>query len=309
MGGNYFRWTDEAKETVAHLRIQGMTHRDIAATLSKTYDTVITCQAVENLIKRNFDPINFLEIQNNIPHYKELSLPMGNYMISCDYHAPFHSELWFNRMLAVARKLGIRKQIIVGDLFDMAFVCKWPLQDGQKSTDLDEEKSLMDPIFKAMDYFDENVLINGNHERRVGRFSESAIQARHLFGYFGADIWERKFKYSVYDKANIGDKWIVVHPRSYSQVSGAVAIRLAEKFHRHALNAHGHFTSMRWDRSGEYMGVDLGGIFDQDKVAYINLTTTTHPTWNNGFGMLLDGYFYHFTEATDFNFWLSKRKK
>ena len=170
--------------------------------------------------------------------------------------------------------------------------------------DLDKEVFHTDPVIKALDYFDENILVCGNHERRVGMKTDSIIQARHLFGLYGEGIWNRKFKYSVYDKLFIGDEWMVVHPRSYSQISTSVARRLAEKYHKNIINAHGHFVGMAYDRSGKFLAIDLGGMFETKKVDYINLRTTTHPNWKNGFGALYNGKFHFFTDETDWNFWL-----
>jgi len=66
-------------------------------------------------------------------------------------------------------------------------------------------------------------------------------------------------------------------------------VRLAEKTHRHVLNAHGHFMAMRYDRSAKFMCCDIGGMFDIKKIDYICKKTTTHPTWNNGFAVIMDG--------------------
>jgi hypothetical protein len=154
-----------------------------------------------------------------------------------------------------------------------------------------------------------NYLLQGNHERRIGIQTFSMIQVKHLFGFIGGEIWAKKFRYSVYDKMHIGDKWLLVHPKSYSQISAAVALRLAEKYHRHVINAHGHFIALRYDRSGQYMGIDLGGLFDTSKIDYMNLSTTTHPFWNCGFGMILNGKFWHFHENTDFEYFFGRGKK
>ena len=102
----------------------------------------------------------------------------------------------------------------------------------------------------------------------------------------------------------IGSKWMLFHPKSYSQISTSVGKRLAEKFHRNIINTHGHVIGSTYDRSGKFLVVDLGCMLDKRKMGYINLQTTTHPVWQNGFGMLYNGHFYHFTEETDWNFWL-----
>ena len=79
-------------------------------------------------------------------------------------------------------------------------------------------------------------------------------------------MWKKKFKFTPDDRLFIGDKVMVTHPKSYSQISGSVAIRLAEKYHMDVINAHGHFAAMRFDRSGKFQAVDLGGLFDEGLV-------------------------------------------
>lgn len=243
----------------------------------------------------------FLSVDDEAMHYKAETLPLDDYMISCDYHAPYHNQAWVNRLLSIADRFQIKRHIIVGDLFDMDFAKKWYTDE---SSSLDDEIKETRPVIKALDYFNKNHLVQGNHETRIGRLTDAKIQARHLFTMFGGDIWLKKFEYSTYDKIYIGKDWMLVHPKSYSQVSPQVARRLAEKYHRHIINSHGHLLGLSYDRSGKFLTIDLGGMFHIEKVEYINKHTTTHPTWKNGFGMLRNGYFHHFTDATDWNFWL-----
>jgi len=200
----------------------------------------------------------------------------------------------------IAEIFGVRKKIIVGDLFDFNFAKHWY---SDEPGSLDKEIEYVSPLIKALDYFDEISMVEGNHEKRVGRMTDGKIKAQHLFRLFGPDVWDRKFKYSEYDKIKIEDKWLLIHPKSYSQISPSVAKRAAEKFHCHIINTHGHLVGSSWDRSGKFLTVDLGGMFQVDKVEYINKQTTTHPMWKNGFGMIRQGKFWHFTDATDWNFW------
>jgi hypothetical protein len=245
----------------------------------------------------------FIEEDPAVKTYKELTLPMDNYMISCDYHSPWVNTIFLNLYLSIAERFGIKKNIIIGDLFEYHFIMQHYTEEERS---LDKEVEQTAPVIKALDYFDENILLQGNHERRIGIQTNSLIQAKHLFGLFGGKVWAKKFKYSIYDKLNIEDKWLLVHPQSYSQISPRVAVRLAEKFHRNVINSHGHLVGSTYDRSGKFQAIDLGNMMDKSKVDYINLRTTTHPMWKNGFGMLRNGCFYHFREESDWNFWLQR---
>jgi len=121
---------------------------------------------------------------------------------------------------------------------------------------------------------------------------------------FGMNRYDHKIVYSEYDKIAIEDKYLIMHPKSYSQISGAVGKRMAEKYHMHLLHAHGHFSMLAWDRSGKYLCVDLGGLFDTNKIEYTSIKTTTHPCWNNSFGMIRNGKFTLFHQETDWSYWL-----
>jgi len=299
-----FEWNTETRRQLRNLKIDGLTDVEVADIFSKKYQENFTSKQIENTRHRYGISAKYLEIDKEIKFYEADAIPMDDYMISCDHHSPFFSEVYENRLIAIADRFGIRKHIIIGDLFDMDFIKRHPVFEGEEILGIEGEAYHSDPIINLCDYFDENYLITGNHERRVGIQTAAKIQAKHLFGLFGKEVWDNKFRYSIYDKLFIGEDWMVVHPVSYSQISTAVARRLAEKFNKNVINSHGHFVGMTYERSGKYLAVDLGGMFDIRKIAYINLRTTSHPVWKNGFGMLRDGKFWHFIDETDWNYWL-----
>jgi len=299
-----FQWNDYWLRRVRQFKVNGLTDIEIAGIFTEETGQEFTFSQIAMARNRYKITEKFLELDKEIKFYEADTIPMDDYMVSCDHHSPFFSEVYENRLLAIADRFGIKKHIIIGDLFDMDFIKRHPIADGEETLGIDGETYHTDPAINACDYFDENYLITGNHERRVGIQTESKIQARHLFGYFGKEIWLKKFRYSIYDKLFIGDNWMVVHPISYSQISTSVAKRLAEKFNRNVINSHGHFVGMTYERSGTYLAIDLGGMFDIRKIAYINLRTTSHPIWKNGFGMLREGKFWHFTDETDWSYWL-----
>lgn len=295
-------WNDFRLGRLSEILSGGHTSKEAAGILTQEWGVDVTKQMVDN-IRARYDVLNyFVKESPNIKIYKSDTLPMDDYIISCDDHSPYFSVLYENRLLMIAEFFGIKKHIKVGDLVDQNYAKKWPRKEGEQDLGLDEEIAESEPLFKALDYFEEIYLVRGNHEDRINRMTDAKIQGRHILELFGKRIYD-KIQYTPYDKAFIGDEWMVVHPKSYSQISGNTAIRLAEKYHRHVLNAHGHFVALRYDRSGEYMGIDLGGLFDTEKMAYINLQTTTHPAWNSGFAMLRKGKIWLFNESTDWGFW------
>ena len=260
---------------------------------------------VDEIIERNQFVENFAHASGEDRIYNDyLRLPVdAPWTIICDVHAPFHSAEYLNKTILISEGFKSRRLLVAGDLFDMSFAKYWARMEGEPLTTLEDEAEAVKQVVRFLDYFDEIYLIRGNHENRVTRVTEAKIQAQSIVRLLTAEIFDRKFTYSCYDKAFVGDDWLVVHPKSYSQISASVATRMAEKFHRHVLNAHGHFQAMRWDRSGKFMGIDLGGLFDVEKIAYCSLSTTTHPSWNQGFAVLKNNHIYLFGEHTDWDLW------
>ena len=231
--------------------------------------------------------------------YKEVVLPIDDiYMLTCDWHIPYHSDLWADRVVAIARHYNIKRHIIIGDLFDCEFASHW-----QKNTtfSLDEEGRQCRKTAEKLVMFEQNILIQGNHENRITRLTKGIIQAKHLFHILGGDLFMQKFQYTEFDKLRIGDKWLLVHPASYSQLPCAVAKKLCAIYHCNVINTHGHNVGRMKDVSGKYEAIDLGGLIERNKVPYVNEKTTTHPMWNKGFGMLRRGHFTHFTAETDWS--------
>ena len=296
-----FKWGEEIQQRLKELVTLGISTPTIVRKLSKEFKNNFNYEQINQAKKRFGFQKYLLCVDDAVKTYKELTLPDDDYMVSCDYHSPYHSEVWVNRYIAVADRFKIKKNVVIGDLFEFHFIMSHYTEEGR---DIEKEIHHTEPVIKALDYFEKNYVLQGNHERRIGIQTNSLIQAKHLFGLFGADIWRKKFQYSVYDKMNIGKKWLLVHPKSYSQVATSVGKRLCEKFHRHSINAHGHLWGSTYDRSGKFRAIDLGHMIDRKKVGYINLRTTTHPTWKNGFGMIYKGHFYHFGEDSDWKFWI-----
>jgi len=287
---------DRLKELVA----QGRTHPEISDILTAEFNLPVSVQAVSQVKYRYRVVRHLIPIDNKIPLYFDESIPSGNYIVFSDAHAPYYDEVYVNRLLFVADKFKVKKAVSVGDTLDMDFAKIF--YDPEKS-DLDTEIVRTEPLLMGLQYFDKVYFMRGNHENRIGRMTDGKIQAQHIFKLFGEKTFCEKFTYIPNTRLMIGKNWLLTHPKNYSQISGSVAVRLAEKYHRHVINAHGHFIALRYDRSGKFMGIDLGGLFKHEKVKYIHDSTTTHPQWNPGFGMIYNDKFYHFHEGTDWDFW------
>jgi len=132
--------------------------------------------------------------------------------------------------------------------------------------------------------FDETILFTGNHEDRFSRTNKFHIDNTRVLQMLGRDM--KHYKFSEYHYL-ILDDWRLTHPGSYRQQKLSVASALADKFRMNVLQAHGHFGSIGYSRSGYLVG-DMGGIFDKTRAEYTMEKDTTHPVWNNGFFIYKD---------------------
>ncbi len=84
-------------------------------------------------------------------------------------------------------------------------------------------------------------------------------------------------------------KWMITHPKNYSQTKNRISYRLAGKYECNTCSAHGHFIGMVASESGKYIAIDSGGLFDMKKILYAQ-NTTTYPVWNQGFVLIVNGF-------------------
>jgi len=91
---NGFDWTkEETRRKLKELCIAGDSASEIAEKFSTEFKQEITISMITNTKNRLGFSQYLLARDPNIKIYKELTLPDDNYMISCDEHAPYHSEL------------------------------------------------------------------------------------------------------------------------------------------------------------------------------------------------------------------------
>ena len=297
-----FRWTEEALKKLVELIADEASAPEIA----KAFNQPVSC--IENAIHRygKTIPRGTLEENLDIPVFKgDLKLPMDDYLLCADYHSPYFSVLWHGRSLAIAEHYNIKKLVIIGDLLDLGFASYFYADDKPKIEDEEGENKRL--IQSMLAQFEQIYLVKGNHEDRLGRNTDGIIKTQSLLADWVGPEYGKRFQFSLYDKLTIGDTWLCVHPKSYSQKAGGASRLLCSKYLKNIVNTHGHHFGVNVDPSGKYLAIDIGGMFDVDKISYINYKTTTHPSWNPGFCALINGQMHTFSEWTDFDFYLNER--
>lgn len=196
-----------------------------------------------------------------------------------------------------------RRLIVAGDFFNMDVWSKYksivPLP-----TWVDEKEAARNLLTIYSQVFQEIWMIAGNHERRLlehldGQWDfQDVLTASLPSGHIKATVRDR-----CVVKTSQG-KYTVLHGANYARKPLSNADEYAQKFQSHIIAHHEHHAAIGMDRWDRYYCISNGGLFDVNKMAYVQLRTNTMAGMSNGFTMVKDGYPYLFSKFTDWKKWL-----
>lgn len=223
-----------------------------------------------------------------------VALELDNCLVVGDVHLPTTSLPWLERMLWVGlRKLPKPRWLIVaGDLVNFDAFSHYPVVIGP-DTALDSETDAAEFFLgEALQVFERVVLIQGNHERRAPKATGGALRGRSawrtLLGkYFGDDrVLHSDYGYLTIT-TSAREEWLVVHGDSYSVMPLKVARELASTHGKHVMSFHEHHLGQGWDKTGQRMVVNGGGLFGE--LPYALVDKTRAPAMQRGFVLMRDG--------------------
>jgi len=218
----------------------------------------------------------------------------GPVVLTCDWHIPYHSEAWVEKMIAGAEMFGARRLYIVGDYTDQHGLSKFL---DATSEDLHATIATVRAMFnKLLHHFDAIYWLQGNHDVRIAKALANRLQLDSLYELFVPkdNPKHRCIHFSTYPYAYLKygdseyDKWLIIHPKEYRKVALSAANDLATVHLASVYNTHGHTVGNGRHRSGRFAIVDGGGMFDATKVEYKMTQLTTHPAWANAFTIAWD---------------------
>lgn len=225
---------------------------------------------------------------------KELIQIRGDCALTSDWHAPYFSIKWLKRLLAVCRELDINQLAVIGDLTDFKWLSVFMKAEGSLREELQIVTSLVRLLLSS---FDRMYWCRGNHEDRMLR----ALDGQDILPVLAELMAKGERGELILTEAPtmlLDDNWRLEHPSSYSRDATKVATQIAEIFQKNVASAHGHFIGYKHEKSGKYVGLDLGGMFDVEKQEYLYRGgITTHPRWNPGFWIYRDGRPMPFDDA------------
>lgn len=278
----YVQWADA-----------GLSNRQIATRLGVN----------ESTVRRNLDAIEYQ--RNMIPVELEpfeerfrvdLDKPIrheGDLMITADWHIPLYDPRYVNEMLRTANRESLGSLCIGGDFFNFDALSAYDPKQAEAGLEreLGEAIAVMRVLLET---FDNVYFIWGNHDARMHKALGYKIQFRDAmrmcFGELGSEALS-KITFTNLDHMWVDTDetpWYICHPVSYSRTPLASARALISKVQANVITAHSHHCAIGHGVDGTLVAAEIGGLFDRDKTAYLQ-RSTTFPTWQQGYGWLKEG--------------------
>lgn len=217
----------------------------------------------------------------------------GDILILNDLHLPYTDRRLLQAAVTLASQYyGIKQVALVGDTFNGESSSKHPkvLPPVTHDRELADAATIFDYLAGV---FEAVYVLPGNHDlwfvKRVdgsmsfSTFVQAAVRSQAAL---------ERLIVSDYDRLTVhtgGAVWTIPHQVEYSPNLLVVADRLAQKFQTNIITTHQHHSALGMDRFRRYVIIDSGGLFDASMMSYLQLRTTTRPTPQNGFVLLVDG--------------------
>lgn len=227
-----------------------------------------------------------------------------NVALTSDWHIPFHDDDLVEKLFADAEEHGTKDIVIAGDFWDCDNVSKFnSITEADISTKMTfkgEQEEVKKMLKRVLNVFDQVYICRGNHEKRWCDLNAGAVGLKQLFEMALPGIEDGKYADRVHitsdDHLHIvqaGQEWLACHPRNFRITPLSVARDLAAKHHCNVFMAHGHGFNQGRDRSGKYICLDGGGLFDRESLEYTR-ETTCHPATRSGYYILEEGKLHVF---------------
>lgn len=227
---------------------------------------------------------------------------IGDAIIAGDVHVPTTNYEFAKRIIRVAKFWGIKILILAGDIYNFDLFSKYPRQTVMISWAQEREAGKF--LFKMFtDYFDEIYVVMGNHDRRMIKWADGHLDETDVFGLITTSpkVHVSNFGYCTIKSGS--ESWLVTHSTEYSVNQLTVADQLAQKYKSNIITHHEHHVAKGRDRYKSFTIINNGGLFAQEKMAYVQLDTSKKPNMANGFTALVNGCGHLYTPYSSFTDW------
>lgn len=228
----------------------------------------------------------------------------GAVLILPDVEIPFHNAEFVNHCIEFAALAGIRQCIWAGDVVRLESLSPFIASEKDTNDELEEVGTILPALLGP---FERILWVWGNHDARLGRQLDreldSALVARLFVRGESALEFYRKVEISDYYFCEVGDEWLIEHPKATSVIAARAATWLAERENKNVAMGHNHLCGIAPTRDGRHVGIDIGACTDFSRTRYYQLRHSVRPKMGNGALVLYprdDHYYYiHFTKDTD----------
>ena len=278
-------WTDDEKEAVRLLTLQGMNTTQVVDRL-REQGVQRTYKAVEHLRTRNKwrAEVQVARFELDPP----VVLRADRALLLFDVHAPLHDAVWMNRIIALALKWDVKACAIGGDIVEYSSISYWGRIHG---IEFDHELEAACMIVRAIEAnFANKVLIGGNHEWRFVKALKKARTLQHVLKDFtseGSRTVTSIRKWFFLESGGV--RFRVCHPANYNRIPARNAQALASKYKAHVIAGHNHLWGMTRDVSDSWYAVDAGCCLDKRRVAWLETEMSNYPQPVQGAVIVVDG--------------------
>lgn len=270
-------WPKERQGELEAMKEAGVPTKDIAALVGVS-------EQVASYHLKNVEPLS--DMLDILPDYPEemLRIPDRPCALTSDWHAPYFSLQWTRRLLAVCTKLKVKDLAIVGDFTDLSWISRF-IRKEQRGGGLDSDmRIVLSTLGMLLNFFDDVWWSYGNHEDRLPQMLHGQDMLMAVAEQYATAKGKGRLHMTDMATMLLGGDWRLEHPKTFSRDGAKVAATAAAIYHKHVACGHAHHFGFKYDVSGKYLGLDLGGMFDVDKQEYLFKTgITTLPQWNPGF--------------------------
>lgn len=276
--------------------------------------------------------------ENKRDFRREIVRIKGNCVVVSDIHYPAHNDEVISKVLAAGRRHKLKVLVIGGDYFDWDGISRHRKMGGLDEKVPDVMKGGMALLAKLCRWFDKVYIIKGNHDDRLQRLIEAAIEGRNGAqrilailedpeqAFEGLEYRHRFVKvmqtWTKHCQPNIASKvvWLpgpvieiegpkgmepyrLTHPSIYSKNAPNAERQLWGTHVQPILGTHGHIFGVSVAPNGLHPILQFGCATDNYKHMYLYESDTAHPKWVQGFCVVIGGQVKTYTKNPYFYEW------
>jgi predicted phosphodiesterase len=222
----------------------------------------------------------------------------GRGLVSSDWHIPLISHEVAAKMIDDAMRFGCTDWLIIaGDLFNLDALSRYsPKQAGAgMEVEMVHAQRILEIMLRV---FKKIIITKGNHDNRVMESLGYRLRFEQTVKMLLPDMTAEdlsKIHVTGLDYALVESgvgTWYICHTNQYSKIPLTVPRELCDIHQMHIAAGHRHHHAIGRNKGGQHWCVELGGLFDDAKTAYLRQYTTTFPKWTPGYMLLSDGVPY-----------------